>query len=59
MARPLIEVNLEELDQVLEEARQAPLSEDEYQKLKTVLHALAEWARFPEHGEDQGRPGRG
>src|SRR5215469_1929313 len=45
MARPRIEVNLEELDQVLEEARQAPLSEDDYQKLKTVLHALAEWAR--------------
>src|SRR5712692_5063385 len=46
MARQRIEVNLEELDQVLEEARQAPLSEDDYQKLKTVLHALAEWARF-------------
>jgi transposase len=45
MARPRIEVNLEELDQVLEEARQAPLSEDDYQKLKTALHALAEWAR--------------
>ena len=45
MARPRIDVNLEELDQVLEEARQAPLSEDDYQKLKTVLHALAEWAR--------------
>ena len=45
MARPRIEVNLEELDQVLEEARQAPLSEDDYQKRKTVLHALAEWAR--------------
>lgn len=45
MGRPRIEVNLEELDQVLEEARQAPLSEDDYQKLKTALHALAEWAR--------------
>ena len=45
MARLRIEVNLEELDQVLEEARQAPLSEDDYQKLKTTLHALAEWAR--------------
>jgi transposase len=45
MARARIEVNLEELDQVLEEARQAPLSEDRYQKLKTALHALAEWAR--------------
>src|SRR5712692_5255349 len=45
MARQRIEVNLEELDQVLEEARQAPLSEDDYQKLKTALHALAEWVR--------------
>ena len=45
MARPRIEVNLDELDQVLEEARQAPLSEDDYQKLKAALHALAEWAR--------------
>ena len=45
MTRPRIEVNLQELDQVLEEARQAPLSEDDYQKLKTALHALAEWAR--------------
>ena len=45
MARPRIEVNLDELDQVLEEARQAPLSEDDYQKLRTALHALAEWAR--------------
>jgi len=46
MARQRIEVNLEELDRVLEEARQAPLSEDAYQKLRTALHALAEWARF-------------
>jgi hypothetical protein len=45
MARPRIEVNLDELDQVREEARQAPLSEDDYQKLKTARHALAEWAR--------------
>jgi len=46
MARQRIEVNLEELDRVSEEARQAPLSEDDYQKLKTALHALVEWARF-------------
>src|SRR5215831_9929458 len=45
MARPRLEVSLEELDQVLEEARRAPLSEDDYQRLKTALHALAEWAR--------------
>ncbi len=45
MARQRIEVNLEELDQVLEEARRAPLSQGDYQKLKTALHALAEWVR--------------
>ena len=46
MARQRIDVNLEELDRVLEEARQAPLGEDGYQKLKTALHALADWALF-------------
>jgi transposase len=36
-----VEVNLEELDQVLDGARQAPLSEADCQKLKNALHALA------------------
>jgi len=36
-----LEVNLDELDGVLEGARQAPLSEADYDKLKGVLHALA------------------
>lgn len=36
-----IDVNLEELDHVLDEARQAPLSEADYEKLKSALHALA------------------
>src|SRR5580700_3542096 len=40
-ARPRIDVNLDELDRVLEGARQAPLSEDDYEKLKEALHALA------------------
>jgi len=36
-----VEVNLDELDQVLDGARQAPLSETDYDKLKGALHALA------------------
>ena len=36
-----IDVNLDELDRVLEGARQAPLSQDDYEKLKEALHALA------------------
>lgn len=39
--RRRIEVNLDELDKVLDEARQAPLSEADYDKLKGALHALA------------------
>src|SRR5450755_4460496 len=40
-ARRRIDVNLDELDQVLDGARQAPLSETDYDKLKSALHALA------------------
>ena len=40
-ARRRIEVNLEELDRVLDGARQTPLSEADYDKLKGALHALA------------------
>ena len=36
-----VDVNLDELDRVLDGARQAPLSEDDYEKLKEALHALA------------------
>lgn len=43
--RQRIDVNLDELDQVLDGALQAPLSEADYVKLKGALHALA--ARFP------------
>lgn len=39
--RRRIEVNLEELDRVLDGARQAPLSESDHDKLKDALHALA------------------
>jgi transposase len=39
--RRRIDVNLDELDKVLEGARQAPLSESDYDKLKGALHALA------------------
>jgi hypothetical protein len=38
--RPRVQINLPELDQVLEQARQAPLSEPDYQKLKDTLHLL-------------------
>jgi len=40
-ARRRIDVNLEELDRVLDGARQAPLSEADHDKLKSALHALA------------------
>jgi len=41
MKRPRMDVNLEELDRVLDHAREAPLSEPDYEKLKGALHALA------------------
>jgi hypothetical protein len=37
-----VEVNVEELDRIIDDARSAPLSEADSQKLKTALHALAE-----------------
>ncbi len=40
-ARPRVDVNLEELDRVLDGARQAPLSEADGEKVKGALHALA------------------
>jgi transposase len=36
-----VDVNLEELDRVLDHAREVPLSEPDYEKLKEALHALA------------------
>jgi len=40
-ARRRVDVNLEELDRVLDGARQAPLSEADCEKVKEALHALA------------------
>jgi len=40
--RRRIDVNVEELDQIVDRARQAPLSDADYDKLKTALHALIE-----------------
>lgn len=37
-----VDVNLEELDQIIDRGRQAPLSESDGQKLKAALHAMAE-----------------
>jgi transposase len=37
-----VDVNLHELDQVLDQALEAPLSEPDYQKIKGALHALVE-----------------
>ena len=41
-SRPRIEVNLEELDQIIDAGMRAPLSESAGEKLKAVLHILAE-----------------
>src|SRR3954452_10138052 len=41
-ARRRIEVNLNELDQLRDHARSEPLSESDYEKLRTALHTLAE-----------------
>jgi transposase len=46
-----MDVNLEELDHVLEEARQAPLSDADYDKLKNALHALAAMVARPRNNE--------
>lgn len=41
-SRRRIDVNLNELDQVLDHARAEPLSDSDYEKLRTALHTLAE-----------------
>ena len=40
--RVRVDVNLEELDQIIDRGRQAPLSESDGRKLKAALHAMAE-----------------
>jgi transposase len=42
MKRPRVDVNLGELDQLLDQACQAPLSQTDSAKIKTALHMLAE-----------------
>ena len=42
MKRRRLDVNLGELDQLLDQAREAPLSEPDWHKLKTTLHTLVE-----------------
>ena len=49
--RRRIEVNLEELDRVLDGARQAPLSEEDHHKLREALHALAAMLVRPRNTE--------
>src|SRR5882762_6643769 len=49
--RRRMDVNLDELDQVLDGARQAPLSEADYDKLKGALHALAAMLVRPRNTE--------
>jgi transposase len=49
--RRRVDVNLDELDRVLDGARQAPLSEDDYEKLKEALHALAAMLVQPRNTE--------
>ena len=51
MKRRRIDVNLKELDQVLEGARQAPLSDPDYEKIKTALHALVDALTKPRSTE--------
>ena len=50
-ARRRVDVNLDGLDRVLDGARQAPLSEDDYEKLKDALHALAAMLVRPRNTE--------
>jgi rubredoxin len=40
--RRRVDVNLDELDQIIDRGQRTPLSESEGEKLKTVIHAMAE-----------------
>src|SRR5882724_4534457 len=46
-----VEVNVGELDQLLEGARQAPLTDPDYEKLKSALHALVDALANPRSTE--------
>ncbi len=50
-ARRRIDVNLDDLDRVLDGARQAPLSEADYEKIKDALHAMAAMLVRPRNTE--------
>ena len=50
-ARRRVDVNLDELDRVLDGAREAPLSESDHSKLKNTLHALAAMLVRPRNTE--------
>jgi transposase len=50
-ARRRVDVNLDELDRVLDGAREAPLSEANYDKLKGALHTLAAMLARPRNTE--------
>lgn len=50
-SRRRIEVNLEELDRVLDGARQAPLSDQDHRKLREALHAMAAMLVRPRNTE--------
>ena len=50
-ARRRVDVNLDELDQLLDGARQAPLSESDHGKLKEALHTLAAMLVRPRNTE--------
>ena len=49
--RRRVDVNLEELDRVLDGARETPLSETDCEKVKTALHALAAMLVRPRNTE--------
>jgi transposase len=50
-ARRRVDVDLDELDRVLDEARQAPLSEEDCEKIKEALHVLAALLERPRNTE--------
>jgi ribosomal protein L15 len=61
--RRRLDVNVQELDQIVDRAREAPLSDKDYDKLKTTLHALIEKLLGPAQTEkldalfaDENRP---
>src|SRR5713226_9813513 len=51
MKRRRVEVNVGELDRLLEGARQAPLSDPDYETISTALHALVDALAKPRSTE--------